>query len=401
MRHALAADPAGGDREPLSAFVADDVTRETIARVAAERGWPNAAIQAGGVSAAARALAIVDPPRVLMVDISDSDDPLADVRALLGMLEPEIRVVVLGTINDVTFYRQVIGAGAADYLLKPTTSDAIREALARAETVLSKVQRPTGRTVAFIGTRGGVGATTVATSCAWLAANKLARNVALVDFDLQFGTVALSLDLDPGAGLREALVDPDRIDDTFLDRAIVHAGERLAVLGGEESLDDAPVFESTAGLKLIGALTAKYDLVMLDVPARLAVMHPDLLAAASEMVLVCDMSLASLRDINRFRRFFKTAGCDGRVSIVVNHVGSGRKGHLAKAEFEKGLEGAVDYYLPHDGDSAAQTSNIGAPLAAASKSPTATALTALAGSLAGAKPTKRSFWQRLPKVRSK
>ena len=386
-----------GDREPLSAFVADDVTREIIARVAAERGWPNAAIQAGGVSAAARALAIVDPPRVLMVDISDSDDPLADIRALLGMLETETRVVVLGTINDVSFYRQTIAAGAADYLLKPTTSDTIREALARAEVTATSSQTSRGRTIAFISARGGVGSTTVATSCAWIAANKLNRKVALVDFDLQFGTVALSLDLDPGAGLREALSDPDRIDDVFLERAIVRSGERLAVLGGEESLDDTPVFESNAGLKLIGALGAKYDFVMLDMPGRVAIMHPDLLSTANELVVVCDMSLSSLRDLNRLRRFFKTAGCDGRVSIIANLVGSGRKGHLSKVEFEKGLEGTVDHFIPFDADSAAQTSNIGLPLASTAKPATTAALAALASSLSGAKPVKRSFWQRIRK----
>lgn len=398
MRAAML-DPgqSGGEREPLSAFVADDVTREAISRVAAERGWASAAIQSGGVSAAARALAIVDPPRVLMVDISDSDDALADIRALLGMLDPETRVVVLGTINDVGFYRSTLAAGAAEYLLKPTTSEAIREALTRAEANSTQSQAARGRAVAFISARGGVGSTTVATSCAWIAANKFNRNVALVDFDLQFGTVALSLDLDPGAGLREALSDPDRIDDTFLDRAIVKSGERLAVLGGEESLDDAPMFESNAGLKLIGALTAKYDLVMLDMPGRIAIAHPDLLSVATELVVVCDMSLGSLRDLNRLRRFFKTAGCDGRVSVVANLVGSGRRGHLTKADFEKGLEGTIDHFVPFDADSAAKTANLGSPLASTSKPATIGALTGLTTALTGGKATKRSFWQRIRK----
>ena len=397
IRAALSEAGHAGDREPLSAFVADDITREIIARVAAERGWPNAAIQAGGVSAAARALAIVDPPRVLMVDISDSDDPLADIRALLGMLEAETRVVVLGTINDVSFYRHMIAAGAADYLLKPSTSEAIREALSRAETTTTTVSAARGRVIAFISARGGVGSTSIATSCAWIAANNLSRNVVLVDFDLQFGTVALNLDLDPGAGLREALSDPDRIDDVFLERAIVKAGERLAVLGGEESLDDVPVFESNAGLKLLGALTAKYDLVMLDMPGRMAIMHPDLLSIANDLVVVCDMSLASLRDLNRLRRFFKTAGCDGKVSVVANLVGSGRKGQLSKSDFEKGLEGTIDHLLPFDGEAAAQAANIGVPLASKSKAATVTALTTLTTALTGGKPVKRGFWQRIRK----
>lgn len=393
MGHAMTA-PAGGfgeDREPLSAFVADDVTRELIARVAAERGWPNASIQAGGVSAAARALAIVDPPRVLMVDISDSDDPVADIKALIGMLETETRVVVLGTINDVGFYRQMLAVGAADYLLKPTTGEAVREAIAKAEASPQQGNRAPGRLAVFIGARGGVGASTLATNCAWIAANSLGRQAILVDLDLQFGTVALSLDLDPGAGLREALSDPDRIDDLFLERAIVKSGERLSVLGGEEPLDDSPVFESQAILKLMGALTSKFDFVAVDLPSRLAIAYPDLLSMASELVVVCDLSLASLRDVNRLRRFFKTAGCDGKVTIVANLVGSGRKGQLGKPEFEKGLEGQVDHIVPHDEKTAAKAANLGMPLATAGRSPATAALNGLATALVGTKPTRRGF----------
>lgn len=390
------AEGPDADREPLSAFVADDVTREIITRVAAERGWPNSSIQAGGVSAAARALAIVDPPKVLMVDISDSDDPVADIKALIGMLEAETKVVVLGTINDVGFYRYMLSVGAADYLLKPITSEAVREALSKAEAGPTQGQRTAGRLIVFTGARGGVGTSTLATSCAWITANSFGRQVALVDLDLQFGTIALSLDLEPSAGLREALSDPDRIDDLFLERAIVTSGERLSILGGEEPFDEAPSYDSHAVLKLIGALTPKFDYVFVDLPGRLAVAHPDLLTMASELVVVCDLSLASLRDTNRLRRFFKTAGCAGKVSIVANLVGSGRKGQLTKAEFEKGLDGQIDHLVPLDEKGAAKAANLGIPLPTTRKSPASVALTGLTTSIVGVKRTKKGFslWPR-------
>src|SRR3546814_1507684 len=105
MARAMAAPSAiDGEREPIAAFVGDDVTREVIARIATERGWFASSVQAGGVSAAARPLAIVDPPRVPVVDVADHDDPEADIRALLGMLEHDTRVIVPGTVNDVGFY---------------------------------------------------------------------------------------------------------------------------------------------------------------------------------------------------------------------------------------------------------------------------------------------------------
>src|SRR3546814_3257888 len=91
-------------------------------------------------------------------------------------------------------------------------------------------------------------------NCAWLAANQFQRKVCLVDMDLQLGTIALSLDLDPGTGLRDALTDPDRVDEVFLERGVVKASERLAVLGGEEPLDDSPLVEPQAAGKPAAAL---------------------------------------------------------------------------------------------------------------------------------------------------
>lgn len=394
MGRALAAAHAtDAEREPIAAFVGDDVTRETILRVVSERGWPTSSIQAGGVSAAARALAIVDPPRVLVVDVADSDDPEADVRALIGMLEQETRVIVLGTVNDVGFYRRMIGAGAADYLLKPANPEIFRDALVRTEATLTQSQRPSFRTIAFIGSRGGVGATTIATNCAWLAANQFNRKVCLVDMDLQLGTVALSLDLDPGTGLRDALTDPERVDEVFIDRAVVKASDRLAVLGGEEPLDDAPLIEAQAVRKLVTTIGETYDTIVLDIPTRLAVAQPELLSVASEVVVVCDLSLASLRDLNRMRRFAGSAGIEAHQTIVANLVGTRKGGQISRADFEKGLDGKIDHVVPLDNKAAANAANLGVALAADKRSAATAALTAMTQSLVGGKPAKRPFWR--------
>lgn len=393
MGRALAApNSAEGEREPLAAFVGDDVTREVIGRVAAERAWPPSCVQGGGVSTAARALAIVDPPRILVVDVSDSDDPDADVRALIGMIEREARVIVLGTLNDVGFYRRMIAAGATDYLVKPTTAEIFRDALAKTEATLSPQSKSGAKTVVVVGARGGVGATTVAMNCAWLAANQMQRKVCLVDMDLQLGTVALSLDLEPGTGLRDALSDPDRIDEVFLDRAVVKASERLVVLGGEEPLDDALMIEPQAVRKLMAALGETYDTIFIDMPTRLVVAQPDLLAVANEVVIVCDLSLASLRDVNRVRRFAGAAGVEARQLVVANLVGTRKAGQLTKPDFEKGLDGKLDCVVPLDAKSAAKAANLGVALASERGSVATTALSALTSSLVGAKPTKRSFW---------
>src|SRR5207248_10519514 len=90
-----------------------------------------------------------------------------------------------------------------------------------------------GQVIGFTGSRGGVGTTTTAVSCAWLIAEERSERVALVDLDLHFGTIALKLDTDPGSGLCEALEQASRIDSLFIDRAMVKVSENLRVLAAE------------------------------------------------------------------------------------------------------------------------------------------------------------------------
>src|SRR3546814_12807229 len=87
--------------------------------------------------------------------------------------------------------------------------------------------------LAVIGARGGVGASTIATSLAWLLSERGKRATALLDLDVHFGTGALALDLEPGRGLTDAIENPSRIDGLFIARAMVKASEKLAVLSAE------------------------------------------------------------------------------------------------------------------------------------------------------------------------
>ena len=113
----------------------------------------------------------------------------------------------------------------------------------------------------------------LATSVAWLIAHERRRRVALVDLDLQFGTVALSLDLEPSHGLREALENPNRIDGLFMDRVLVQHSERLFVLSAEESPDETLLLDYGAVELLMTELRNKFHYVVVDVPRQRQRLH--------------------------------------------------------------------------------------------------------------------------------
>ncbi len=123
-----------------------------------------------------------------------------------------------------------------------------------------------GSVVAVLGTRGGVGTTTVATNLAWYLANNETRRVALVDLDIFFGDAALALNVKVGGGLREVLENPTRIDELYLERTLVLSGKRLYVLAAEERLDIPVKFDPEALPTLFDPLRKQYHYVVVDVP---------------------------------------------------------------------------------------------------------------------------------------
>ena len=146
--------------------------------------------------------------------------------------------------------------------------------------------------VAFVGARGGVGTTTLAVNLAWHLANRQSRRVALVDLDLQNGDCALALNIKPTPGLREALVNPTRIDNTLLERVMTPVGERLFVLSSEEPLRDDLEFTAEAVDTLVAALREQFHYVVIDVPRIPATPYRRALDTADFRIIVGDQTLA-------------------------------------------------------------------------------------------------------------
>lgn len=386
-------------RDPVQAFVADAATRDALMRVFLERRLPGTLVIDGGISGALHQVGAENAPALLIVDVSDSAEPTADIAALAAATSADTRIIALGAANDVRLYRDLIAAGAVDYLTKPLDATAVNQAIeqaSRANETPAGEQRA-DRLIAVIGTRGGVGATTIAVNTAWLLAEAHRQRVALVDFDLNFGTVALSLDLEPSRGLREALERPNRIDSLFLDRSLVRAGERLMVLGGEEPLQDGFSIDSSAPGILLDELRQKFDCVVADLPRGNGPLQDEVLAAASHVIMVCQLSLAGMRDAIRVQSL--VAERAPQASVIYVGAGTGGTG-LANEEFERGFGHKLNLVLPSDPKAVSAAINAGKTLAeTAAGSKPAKSLRQLADELAGPKPQAAPvpFWRRWKK----
>lgn len=366
--------PAGiVSRDPFAAYVCDEASAEALRPIAGDMGWSIDKVYKGGLRNAVQSLSVSASPQILLVDLAESGDPLNDINALAEVCEPGTVVIAAGQVNDVRLYRDLIASGIQDYLLKPLQPDALRESLGHAHAMLNapkpieaSLDRPHSA-IAVIGTRGGVGASTIATSLAWLVSDKEKRTTALLDLDVHFGTGALTLDLEPGRGLTDAIENPSRIDGLFIERAMVKASEKLAVLSAEAPINTPLMTDGTAFLQLQEEMRAAFEATVVDLPRSMLILYPHLIRDTQSMVVVTELTLAAARDTIRLLSWLKANAPQTQVTVVANRVHAAGQLEISRKDFEGSIERKIDFLIPFDQKLAAQAAKLGKPLAEAGK----------------------------------
>ncbi|KXU30740.1 pilus assembly protein CpaE [Sphingobium sp. 22B] len=361
---------ASGQRDPFHAFVCDDHSFDLLRVVAAEMGWAPEKVNKGGMRNAVQSLSITASPQILFIDMSESGDPLNDINSLAEVCEPGTVVIAAGQVNDVRLYRDLLASGIQDYLLKPFGADQLRDALAQAQAVFfaprdAGPERP-HMTTTVIGTRGGVGASSLATSLAWLLSDKKQRPTALLDLDVHFGTNALAMDLEPGRGLTDAIENPSRIDGLFIERAMVRASDTLAILSAEAPISQPLLTDGGAFYQLLEEFRAAFECSVIDLPRAMLIQHPHLMSDVNVTVVVTELTLAAARDSIRILSWLKTNAPQSRVLVVANRVHPGAP-EISRKDFEQSIERKVDVLIPFDLKVASQAAKLGKTLAETAK----------------------------------
>ncbi len=336
------------DRLTVLAFVSDSATeqvlRDSLSEVSTTGGMD---IRRGTVRTAIAAMAKLQTPEVLIVDIAGEDQPLQALSGLSDVVEPGVRVLVIGESAEVDFYRHITrGMGVMEYLFKPITREAVARHFSPLITrkTLGQEAARGGRVVVVIGARGGAGATTIAGNLAWLLGVTAKRHTVFLEADVHMGAGALLLGGKAGSGLRMALETPDRIDALFLERAAQPVAERLHVLASEEKLTEPLKYAEGAARRLIEALRIRYNFIIIDAPFLPMPCNRDLIEFAHHRVIVMDPSLASVRDTLRLLALPNGPWQPQSPTVVLNR--QGRPGGLTRKQIEEALKVKIDVTIP-------------------------------------------------------
>lgn len=359
-------------RESFAAYLCDDDTADIIRPVVADMGWLVDKVYKGGLRNAVQSLSITASPSILLVDLSESSDPINDINGLAEVCEPGTVVIAMGQVNDVRLFRDLVASGIHDYLLKPVFPEQVRDVLMHAQAMLNAprhaeaADRSRHSVTAVIGTRGGAGASTVSTSLAWLIGHSAKRSAALLDLDVHFGTGALQLDLEPGRGLIDAIDNPARIDGLFIERAMVRANDNLAILSAEAPVNQPLLSDGGTFFMLREEINAAFESTVIDLPRHMMIAYPHMLQDVDSVVVVTELTLAAARDTIRLLASFKSTCPGAKVIVVANKVAAGNP-EISRKDFEATIERQVDVIIPEDARLAVKAAKLGKCMADAAR----------------------------------
>jgi pilus assembly protein CpaE len=302
----------------------------------------------GGAAAALEAYKSAPTPNVIVLEAPAGRDALlAQLEQLAEYCDAGTKVVVLGKLNDIVLYRQLIARGVSEYLVAPFGVVDFIQAIS--QLFSAPGTKPLGRVIAVVGAKGGVGASTVAHNLAWSLASVTEMATILADFDLAFGTAGLDYNQDPPQGVAEAVFAPDRVDAVLVDRLLSKCGDKLSLLAAPATLDRVLDLAEVSFDSLVDAMRGSTPWIVLDVPHLWSGWARRILVSADDVIVVASPDLANLRNTKNLIDNVKSARLnDAPPRLILNGVGMLKRPEIAAAEFAKAVETDPTAVIPHD-----------------------------------------------------
>src|SRR5512139_323166 len=340
---------APAPRVSVQAFCETVETAAAVQSAGEDRrlGKAHLKIQMGGMAAAVEAYRSAPTPNVIVLESDGRTDLLTGLDQLATVCDAGTRVIVIGRINDVMLYRELVRRGVSDYVLSPVTAlDVVRSIC---NLFSAPEAKAVGRIVAVVGAKGGVGASTIAHNVAWAIARDLAMDAVVADLDLAFGTAGLDYNQDPPQGIADAVFSPDRVDTAFMDRLLSKCTDHLSLLAAPATLERVYDFGAEAFDAVFDTLRSTMPCIVLDVPHQWSGWTKRALIGADDILIVATPDLANLRNTKNLFDLLKAQRPNDRPPLYcLNQIGIPKRPEIAATEFAKAIESQPIVSIPFE-----------------------------------------------------
>ena len=337
-------------RISIQAFCETEGIANPIERAGEDRRMSKAhlKIHMGGLTTAIEFYQTAPTPNLIILESRSEPKALLEgLRQLSEFCDPTTKVVVIGHYNDVALYRELVRSGISEYIVAPISMADIVGVISGL--FVDPEAEPIGKSLAFIGAKGGVGSSTISHNVAWTMSTLFASEVVVADLDLPFGTANINFDQDPAQGIAEAVYSPERIDEVYLDRLLAQCAERLSLLAAPSTLDRVYDFEVDAFARIIDTAQRSAPLVVLDIPHVWTAWSKNTLTLADDIIITATPELANLRNAkNLFDLLKKIRPNDAPPKLILNQVGIPKRTEISVSDFCQPLGVTPIAVIPFD-----------------------------------------------------
>ena len=322
-------------------------------------------------------------------------DLCREIRSTPSMVS--VPILCVAATDDVEERISFLEAGADDVVARPFDG---REVEARVEALLLRFQRSRElapvvsadgltlakprRTVAVYSPKGGVGTTTIATNIAVAAAQRRMDRVVLLDLDLQFGSVATHLNLEPKQTLADVVRDTQAMREPELLRSYATRHDSgLHVLAAPPSPETSELISPDHVSHILGTLLESYDSVVIDAGSLLDERVLRVFEWAETIVLPVHPEMSALKAVHGLLDYLNEAGSiSGKSTFVLNNMFA--REILKPRDIESALGTRISSDLPYDPFLYLKAVNEGVPIVlGAPRSPAAERLVKLSATAFG------------------
>lgn len=293
----------------------------------------NLKIFMGGLPAAIEYYHKENTPGLILVESGMRGPELfAQLEQLASVCDEGTQLVIIGAANDIKLYRQLMEKGVSDYLVPPFHPLSLIRSIS--DLYVDPEKPFAGRVAAFFGAKGGVGSSTLAHNVAWCLSESMNQETALIDLDASWGTTGLDFAYDATEGLEEALADPERLDETLLDRIMLRHTPTLSILPASCSLMARPNMSTEAYEKVVNEVRAISPMTILDMPHVWSDWSTNVITGADDIVITATPDLANLRNTKNLIDFLRSERPnDAAPILILNKTGVSKTNEISVKDF--------------------------------------------------------------------
>ncbi len=386
------------EKDAIKILIVDDVAdiRENISKLMEFHSEVQIVGQAGTAAEAIEKAKELQPDVILM----DINMPVMDGIAateVLAVEVPKSSIIIMSVQGEQEYLRRAMMAGAKNYLVKPFTGDELLQAIKQVYSLAQKritisqtASNPLkqGKVITVFSSKGGIGKTTIASNLAVALASQTGAKVCIVDADLQFGDVALFLNLAPKLTLADLANEIDHLDVALIEEHLSLFNASVHVLPAPLRPEQAELINGSHLTAILGKIRTMFDYIIVDTAPSFTDAMLAVLDAADQILIISSMDLATIKNVKLCLELMESLNYSrDKIKVILNRADS--EGGMEPREVQESLRHPFASTLPSDGRTVVYSVNRGIPFVLSNpESGVAKGIFALAAMIAGGEEKK-------------